>query len=48
MSTFVTTERDSGEGKGQTAEVSEASRALDAGPSENIRRTVTFRGALSF
>lgn len=48
MSTFAKTERDSGEGKGQTAEVSEETRTLDAGPPENIRRTVTFRGALSF
>ena len=34
--------------KGETAEVAEVSCAPAAGPSENICRTVTFRGVLSF
>lgn len=34
-------ERVSGRAKGQTAEVSYAARAQDAGPPENILRTVT-------
>lgn len=41
MSTQTIGERVSGLWKGQTAEVSIATRAVVAGSSENIRRTVT-------
>lgn len=41
MSTQAIQERVSGPGKGQTAEVFTATRAVDAGSSEKIRRTVT-------
>ena len=48
MSIFAMTERESGEEKGQTAEVDASSRGAYAGLQEKILRTVTFRGALSF
>ena len=41
MSTQTIKERVSGLGEGLTAEVFEGTRALNAGPSEKIRRTVT-------
>ena len=41
MSTQAMKERVSGQGEGLTAEVFDATRAKDAGPSENIRRIVT-------
>ena len=48
MSTFTNRNGSSGEGKGPSAEASIADRAVVAGSSENICRTVTFRGVLSF
>ena len=41
MSTQAMKERVSGQGEGLTAEVFEATRAENAGPSEKIRRIVT-------
>ena len=41
MSTQATKERVSGQGEGLTAEVFDATRAKNAGPSEKIRRIVT-------
>ena len=48
MSTLAFRNGNSGGGKGQTAEAFHFRPGVEAGPSENIRRTVTFRGALSF
>ena len=48
MSIFAITERESGEEKGQTAEVDVSARDTYAGAQEKILRTVTYRGALSF
>lgn len=48
MSTFAGMDGSPGRGKGNLPKHSGFSRGLNAGPSENICRTVTFCGVLSF